>query len=117
MTDVLVQYFDGCPNWTLARDRLKSVLDESAATLSFEQIDTIDKAAEAGFRGSPTILIDGSDPFAEPDAPVGLACRIYRTESGNEGSPSVAQLQTALGPAAKELPSWWPTSTDNNCCN
>ena len=30
-----------------------------------------------GFRGSPTILVDGVDVFAEPDAAVGLSCRRF----------------------------------------
>ena len=117
MTDVVVQYFDGCPNWTIARDRIATVLDESSSTLTFEQINTIEKAEKAGFRGSPTILINGTDPFANPTAPVGLACRIYTTEAGTEGSPSIAQLQQALEPTGPEVSSWLPTSTDNNCCN
>ena len=38
------------------------------------------------------VLLDGHDPFAAPDAPVGLACcRNYRTPLGPDGSPSVAQ--------------------------
>ncbi|MCZ7532391.1 MAG: thioredoxin family protein [Acidimicrobiia bacterium] len=103
MTDVVVQYFDGCPHWTLARDRIKTAAEKSSVTLRFEQIETIEKAAETGFRGSPTILIDGSDPFGEADAPVGLACRTYRTEAGSEGSPSVTQLRAAFGETETRL--------------
>ena len=29
------------------------------------------------FDGSPTILIDGNDPFPGPSGPVGLSCRSY----------------------------------------
>ena len=63
--DVVVQYFDGCPNWELARDRLSTVLDEETETVRFETIDTVEKAEAAGFCGSPTILLDGVDPFAD----------------------------------------------------
>jgi len=35
--------------------------------------------AHRGFIGSPTILIDGSDPFAEPGRGPAIACRIYST--------------------------------------
>lgn len=117
MTDVVLQYFDGCPNWAVARDRITNVLDESSSTLTLEQIDTIEQAIAAGFRGSPTILIDGTDPFSNPDAPVGLACRIYTTDAGTEGSPSVAQLQQALELPGTEASSWSSTSTDTSCCN
>ena len=42
------------------------------------------------------MLVDGRDPFADPDAPVGLACRLYRTEEGLAGSPTVEQLLAVL---------------------
>ena len=32
-----------------------------------------------GFHGSPYVLLDGHDPFAASDPPIGRACRIYRT--------------------------------------
>ena len=35
----------------------------------------------------------GVDPFVEASAPVGFACRVYRTEAGLEGAPSVTQLR------------------------
>lgn len=117
MTDVVLQYFDGCPNWEVARDRINSVLDTKQGSMRFEKVDTIDKAEAVGFRGSPTVLIDGTDPFADESAPVGLACRIYTTEDGTDGAPSIGQLKEALGHAAKELPAWLPTSTDPNCCH
>ncbi len=58
---------------------------------------TEDEAERLRFRGSPTILIDGVDPFAEEEAPFGLSCRIYQTDRAMEGSPSVTQLLDALG--------------------
>jgi hypothetical protein len=36
------------------------------------------------------------DPFAEGDAATGLSCRLYRTEHGVSGSPSVEQLMQVL---------------------
>jgi hypothetical protein len=47
-------------------------------------------------RGSPTILIDGADPFEEAGVPLGMSCRIYTTEHGMNGAPSVAQIIEAL---------------------
>jgi hypothetical protein len=40
-------------------------------------IDTDEQARAQGFAGSPTFPINGVDPFAEPGAPIGLACRVY----------------------------------------
>jgi hypothetical protein len=39
------------------------------------------------------------DPFFECDPPVGFSCRVYRTEAGLAGSPTVEQL-VAVMPAA-----------------
>ncbi len=95
-----LQYFDGCPNWQLARDRLREALrstsgDDGAVT--YEKIETPEQAEQRRFRGSPTILVDGRDPFADEEAPVGLSCRLFQTEAGVEGAPSVAQLANVLG--------------------
>ena len=35
-----------------------------------------EEAARYGMQGSPTILIDGRDPFAEPGAAASLSCRL-----------------------------------------
>ena len=51
-------------------------------------------------RGSPTLLIDGRDPFAVPGAGPALACRLYETEDGRlYGAPTVAALRRALDQA------------------
>lgn len=96
--EITLQYFDGCPNWKVAYQHLKTVFDEHAldVTVSYQLIDTLDAAAEYGFRGSPTVLIDGVDPFADPDAPVGLVCRVYVTEGGLAGSPTLEQLRQVV---------------------
>ncbi len=94
-----IRYIDGCPHWQLARDRLRAAVRELGlgdVPLGLEIVTTTTEADRLGFRGSPTILIDGTDPFAGPSIPVGLACRVYRTERGAEGAPSVAQLLDAL---------------------
>jgi hypothetical protein len=40
--------------------------------------------------------VDGVDVFAEPDAGVGLSCRVYRTPDGLAGAPTMEQLRAAL---------------------
>jgi hypothetical protein len=93
--EITLQYFDGCPNWRVAEQRLREALQVCAAgsyRVIYERIETAEKAEKARFRGSPTILFDGLDPFGPGTGPVGLACRIYETESGLDGAPSVDQL-------------------------
>lgn len=91
--EITLQYFDGCPNWQQTDALLR---DLTGGVVSYQLIDTMEAAEATGFRGSPTILIDGVDPFADADAPVGLSCRIYQTESGPAGAPSREQLSGVL---------------------
>jgi hypothetical protein len=91
-------YFDGCPNWQATEAMLLRILGELGIDVEVHHtlIETPEAAERLGFRGSPTVLINGRDPFADPKAPIGLSCRIYRTETGLAGSPSPAQLRSAL---------------------
>ena len=96
---VRLLYFEDCPNWRVARARLSEALSDVGANpddVVYEQVTTAEQAAAVGFRGSPTILLDGVDPFAGPDDPTGLACRVYRTAEGSEPAPTVEQLRTVL---------------------
>jgi hypothetical protein len=61
-----------------------------------ERVESAERAQEMDFRGSPTVLIDGADPFLDRSAPVGLSCRLYRTDGVTEGAPSLAQLRAVL---------------------
>ena len=97
MADVTLLYFDGCPNWRQADERLNQLQAEYAFTLEHRRIETPEEAARVGFAGSPTVLVDGADPFATGDEPTGLACRVYDTPQGPQGSPTLAQLREVLG--------------------
>jgi len=93
--EITLHYFDGCPNWRTAGARVREVLDATGRSdipVTHEKVETPEEAERLGFVGSPTLLVDGRDPFATPGAPVGLACRIYRTPDGLAGSPTVEQL-------------------------
>ena len=59
-------------------------------------MNTIEAAQALGFTGSPTLLIDGRDPFRNPAIPPSLSCRVYQTPDGLAGSPTVAQLVEVL---------------------
>lgn len=97
--EVTLLYFDGCPTWRVADERLTRALALVGAPdtpVTRRQVTTPEAAERLAFRGSPTVLIDGRDPFAAPDAPVGLACRMYVTPQGLAGAPTVEQLAAAL---------------------
>jgi hypothetical protein len=93
---VTLLYFDGCPNWRIAHDRLRALQEELGFCLGSAEVRTPEEAASLGFRGSPTVLVDGADPFAEGDEPTGLACRVYATADGPQGSPTLEQLRAAV---------------------
>lgn len=96
MPTVTLQYFDGCPNWELADQRLRALRVELDLTLAYHRVETPAEAERVGFGGSTTLLIDGIDPFATDDDPVGLACRVYDTPDGPQGAPTIDQLRRAL---------------------
>lgn len=94
--EVTLLYFDGCPNWQTADQRVAALADELGITVTRRKVTTPQEAETAGFRGSPTILVDGRDPFARGDEPIGLSCRIYQTPHGPAGAPTSAQLRAVL---------------------
>ena len=95
--DVTLLYFEDCPNWKLADDRLASIAGgRSDIRLTRHLVDTPEEAERVGFHGSPSILVDGVDPFAEPGSEVGLTCRRYATRDGYEGAPTLDQLRAVL---------------------
>ena len=94
--EITLQYFDGCPNWLVARERLSQALDVIGLPilqLQLQRVETPEEAEWVGFQGSPTILIDGHDAFAHQPGPGGLSCRLY---NGPGGAPSVEQLVDAV---------------------
>jgi hypothetical protein len=100
--DVRLLYFDDCPNWRLVEARLVAALATLGGpppAVTHQRVTTAEEAEAAGFRGSPTVLVDGRDPFATPDDPVGLACRVYRTPAGVGHAPTVEQLVSVLADA------------------
>lgn len=87
-----------CPNAPVMEQRLAAVLKDGAGvSVSREVISSEGEAARMGMHGSPTLLIDGADPFAEPGQPPTLSCRLYRDDDGRpSGAPSAGQLQQAI---------------------
>ena len=93
----MLLYVDGCPNWTVANERLEQVaLELPDVRITRRRVATPEDAERLGFRGSPSIVVDGRDLFADADAPVGFSCRVYDTPEGRAGSPTLGQLRQVL---------------------
>lgn len=95
--DAALLYFEGCPSWRAAGQRLREALDELGrvdTAVTFQPVDAGTAVTE--FPGSPTFIIDGMDLFPIGTQPGGLSCRVYQTAAGLAGVPTVADLVAAL---------------------
>lgn len=74
-----IQHFEGCPNSPVLLERVRKAIKDFE-DIDFKEVlvETNEQAEEIGFRGSPTLLINGIDidGLAEPDKPA-LMCRYY----------------------------------------
>jgi hypothetical protein len=88
----------GCPNAAAFEERLAAALaGRPAVTVTRREISDERAAARAGMHGSPTLLINGTDPFAAPGQAASLSCRLYRDDVGMTGpAPSVEALRQAI---------------------
>jgi len=93
-----------CPNATAFEERLAAALTgRPDAVVRHRVVGAEREAAEAGMHGSPTLLVDGIDPFAAPGQPPSLSCRLYRDPSGQAGPvPSVQELRRVLTAAGDD---------------
>jgi len=93
----------GCPHEADARGLVVAALADVGARI-FSVTTTViadePEAVRRGFVGSPTILVNGVDPFEVPGSPVGLGCRIYLTPYGSAGTPTLSGVRQALKRAA-----------------
>src|SRR5260370_41776708 len=88
-----------CPNAAAFEERLAAALAvHPGAVVRHRVVGDEREAAEAGMHGSPTLLVDGTDPFAAPGQPPRLSRRLYRDASGRTGpGPSVQERRRQLG--------------------
>ncbi|MGH3162584.1 MAG: hypothetical protein ACRDPF_05795 [Streptosporangiaceae bacterium] len=87
----------GCPGADLLAAGLDGLLAGRPAVIR-RVVASQPEAERLGMTGSPTLLADGSDPFARPGLLPSVSCRLYRDEDGRQvPSPSAAQLRAVLG--------------------
>jgi len=94
--DVELVHLDDCPLWREAAQRVREAMGIAGldpTTLGVRGIAAEDVPGD--FPGSPTILVDGRDPFPAA-APAGPSCRRYATERGLAAAPSLDQLLRVL---------------------
>ena len=88
----------GCPNARVLKQRLAGLLaGRPEVTVTRRVVSDAAEAARWGMRGSPTLLIDGQDPFAGSSSGAVLACRLYPAGEGRlDGAPTVSALRDML---------------------
>jgi hypothetical protein len=97
--DVQLLYFEDCPSWQDTAAHLQTLASEiDGLTITNVVVNTPELAEHHNFRGSPSIKVDGTDPFSNENDPVGLSCRIYQTPEGPAGTPTLSQLRSVLQP-------------------
>jgi hypothetical protein len=91
----------GCPNAAVLAARLAELAGAwPGLTVTHQIVTTAHDAERLGMTGSPTLLADGTDPFARPGQAPSISCRIYHDEQGRPAAaPSPGQLRAALRPA------------------
>ena len=93
-----------CPNAAAFEERLTAALaGHPGVVVHRREVSNETAAAQAGMHGSPTLLIDGADPFVVPGQRPSLSCRLYRDAAGRPApAPSAEALRQALAAAAED---------------
>ena len=104
--NVELLWWEGCPSTDRALAAVRGALSDlglEGVEVRTREIKDDGDAAEAGFVGSPTILIDGVDLApAAADEQIGLSCRVYRRRDGRVSPiPDPEDLREALRSAAE----------------
>jgi hypothetical protein len=98
-----------CRFLTVAIERVRAALAlreaEPDVEVRIRVVDSVEDAHKRGFRGSPSVRVDGDDVEARPAgvAPIGLFGRGYVDAGRVERAPSVASIVRALDRARQRI--------------
>ena len=91
---VKLLYFEGCPGVAETLGAIEQVVAETKLEVDVAAVEVV-SGLHPGFSGSPTVLVDGEDPFPASGVS-GLSCRLYETPEGPKNSPTEAMLRKAM---------------------
>jgi hypothetical protein len=102
---IAILHVPDCPNLELTRSRVSAALDQCGVEASVGEVlvATPTAADELGMHGSPTIAIDGHDPFDHDQGRGSMSCRLYWAEGRIDGAPGIAELIAAIARAQCQL--------------
>ncbi|SEF11458.1 hypothetical protein SAMN04489740_4105 [Arthrobacter alpinus] len=88
----------GCPHAVSAQELFTQALElevSGPVTLSIREINTDEEAETFDFHGSPSFTVGGNDLFPT-EADPGVTCRVYHTDQGLSGQPTLESLREAV---------------------
>ena len=87
-----------CPTAAVLNERLAVALaGHTDVSMTWHEITDAQQAADLGMHGSPTLLVNGVDPFLREGETTSVSCRIFNDAQQNPGgTPSVARLREIL---------------------
>lgn len=97
LIDLLV--VENCPHESPARELIAAALADTGRPgvhVATIVVTTDEQTRALRFVGSPTIRINGRDPFGSANDQPSLSCRLYLTEAGLSGIPARAALRDAI---------------------
>ena len=91
-------YFDGCPSWKKGFENLKAALaaENMEAEINLVPVETNAAAEKERFLGSPSFRVNGTDLWPEQRESYYLGCRLYFSDDGMQGFPTVPMIQERL---------------------
>ena len=92
-----IQYINKCPNSYEMIKRVRDAVQQLDIEIDFinVRVRTTEQAQRIKFRGSPTVLINGTDLENLPESDSGyLTCRYYKN-----GLPSIESIKIAIDKA------------------
>lgn len=98
MKEIQLLYFDGCPSWQDALANLRQLIetDKLDVQVHLIEIASAQQAQDERFLGSPSFRLNGVDLWPETRARYNMSCRVYQTDQGMRGSPTVEMLREKI---------------------
>jgi len=96
--EINLLYFDGCPSWKKALSQLQiAALKEKLDTqINLIEVKSAQEATDVNFLGSPSFQVNGQDLWPEGRQSYSMNCRVYKTNEGLIGWPTIEMLRLKL---------------------